>query len=106
MIARITSVFGLELSKGTLSTIVSSAIGVGGATFVGRTIVVNIIKFFPGIGTIAGGAISAATASAITIGLGEAYIAVLAEICASNPDASPSSSDIAERLKEKMRNAS
>lgn len=106
MIARITSVFGLELSKGTLSTIVSSAIGVSGATFVGRTIVVNIIKFFPGIGTIAGGAISAATASAITIGLGEAYIAVLAEICASNPDASPSSSDIAERLKEKMRNAS
>lgn len=106
MIARITSVFGLELSKGTLSTIVSSAIGVSGATFVGRTIVVNIIKFFPGIGTIAGGAISAATASAITIGLGEAYIAVLAEICAENPDASPSSSDIAERLEEKMRNAS
>lgn len=106
MIARITSVFGLELSKGTLSTIVSSAIGVSGATFVGRTIVVNIIKFFPGIGTIAGGAISAATASAITIGLGEAYIAVLAEICAENPDASPSSSDIAERLKDKMRNAS
>lgn len=30
MIAGITSVFGLELSKGTLSTLVSSAIGVGG----------------------------------------------------------------------------
>ena len=102
MIAGITSVFGLELSKGTLSTLVSSAIGVGGATFVGRTIVVNIIKFFPGLGTVAGGAISAATASAITIGLGEAYIAVLAEIFADNPDAAPNASDIAERLKDKM----
>ena len=103
MIAGITSVFGLELSKGTLSTLVSSAIGVGGATFVGRTIVVNVMKFFPGLGTVAGGAISAATASAITVGLGEAYIAVLAEIFADNPDAAPSASDIAERLKDKMR---
>lgn len=102
MIAGITSVFGLELSKGTLSTLVTSAIGVGGATFVGRTIVVNVMKFFPGIGTIAGGAISAATASAITIGLGEAYIAVLAEIFSENPDAVPNVSDIADRLKEKM----
>lgn len=33
MIAGITSVFGLELSKGTLTTLVASAIGVGGATF-------------------------------------------------------------------------
>lgn len=104
MIAGITSVFGLELSKGTLSTLVSSAIGVGGATFVGRTIVVNVMKLFPGLGTIAGGAISAATASAITVGLGEAYIAVLAEIFAEDPDAAPDASDIAERLKDKMRN--
>lgn len=103
MIAGITSVFGLELSKGTLSTLVTSAIGVGGATFVGRTIVVNVLKFFPGIGTVAGGAISAATACAITIGLGEAYIAVLAEIFSENPDAAPDVSDIADRLKEKMR---
>lgn len=102
MIAGITSVFGLELSKGTLSTLVTSAIGVGGAVAVGRTIVVNIMKFFPGLGTIAGGAISAATASTITIGLGEAYIAVLTEIFSDNPNAVPSASDIADRLKDKM----
>lgn len=102
MIAGITSVFGLELSKGTLSTLVTSAIGVGGATYLGRTIVVNILKCFPGLGTIAGGAISAATASAITVGLGEAYISVLVEIFADNPGVIPSASDIGERLKQKM----
>ncbi|CAB3824809.1 YcjF family protein [Achromobacter mucicolens] len=102
MVAGITSVFGLELSKGTLSTLVTSAIGVGGATFVGRTIVVNVLKFFPGVGTIAGGAISAATASAITIGLGEAYIAVLAEIFSEDADAIPTAANLADRLKDKM----
>ncbi len=102
MIAGITSVFGVELSKGTLSTLVTSAIGVGGATFVGRTIVVNVMKCFPGLGTVAGGTISATTASAITIGLGEAYIAVLAKIFLDNPDATPSATDIAEKLKEEM----
>lgn len=106
MIAGITSVFGLELSKGTLSTLVTSAIGVGGATLVGQTIVSNVMKLFPGIGSIAGGMISAATASSITVGLGEAYIAVLAEILSANPDAHPSATDIAERLKEKIRNKS
>lgn len=102
MIAGITSVFGLELSKGTLSTLVTSAIGVGGATFVGRTVVVNVLKFFPGVGTVVGGVISAATASTITIGLGEAYISVLAEIFSNDPNALPSVNDIARRLKEKM----
>ncbi len=104
MIAGITSVFGLELSKGTIGTLVTSAIGVSGATFVGRTIVVNVLKFFPGIGTVAGGIISATTASAITIALGEAYIAVLAEIFTDDPDAIPSATVIAEKLKERMLN--
>ena len=106
MIARITSIFGLELSKGALSTLLTSAIGVSGATLVGRTVVVNIMKFFPGVGTVAGGAISGTTASAITVGLGEAYIAVLAEIFSDDPNATPSATDIAERLKDQMRGKS
>ena len=58
-----------------------------------------------GIGTLAGGAISAATATAITIALGEAYIAVLAEILSENPDAVPTAGEIGEKLKEKMKKA-
>lgn len=102
MIAGITSVFGLELSVGTMSTLVASALGTGGATLAGRAIVVNVMKFFPGLGMVAGGAISATTACTITIGLGEAYIAVLAEIFSRDPDAAPSPADLAERLRTKM----
>ena len=98
MIAGITSVFGLELSKGTLSTLIASAIGVGGATYVGRTVVVNIIKCIPGLGSLAGGAISAATATTITVALGEAYIAVLDGIFSENPDAQPTAGEIGEKL--------
>lgn len=103
MIAGITSVFGLELSKGTLATLVSSAIGVTGETFAGRAIATNLLKLIPGAGTLIGGAISAATASALTIALGEAYISVLANIFSNDPNATPDPKTIAERLKKKMQ---
>lgn len=103
MIAGITSVFGMELSKGTLSTLVTSAIGVTGVSFVGRAIVSNLLKLIPGVGTVAGGAISAATASALTVALGEAYITVLANFYYDNPNGTPDAEYIAEKLKEKMK---
>ncbi|MCV5870844.1 GTP-binding protein, partial [Escherichia coli] len=78
-------------------------IGVTGVSFAGRAIVSNILKCFPGVGTIAGGAISATTAAALTVALGEAYIAVLVAIFTENPDAEPDAHEIAERLKAKMK---
>jgi uncharacterized protein (DUF697 family)/predicted GTPase len=102
MMAGITSVFGLELSKGTLTTLVSSALGVSGATIVGRTIAVNLVKMIPGAGSLVGGAISAATASALTVALGEAYIAVLANFFTENPDSVPEIDTIVSKLKEKI----
>ncbi len=106
MIAGVTSVFGVELSKGTLSTLIASAIGVTGVSFAGRAIVSNLLKLIPGVGTIAGGAISAATASALTIALGEAYISVLANFYTENPDGTPDPEYIAEKFKEKMKGKS
>ncbi len=103
MLAAITSVFGLELSKGTLSTLVASAVGVGGATLAGRTIVVNLLKFIPGVGTVAGSAISGATAAALTAALGEAYIAVLAEVFSQNPSATPTGQELGDMLVEKLK---
>ncbi|MBA5640249.1 50S ribosome-binding GTPase [Duganella sp. LX20W] len=103
MMAGITSVFGLELSKATLTTLTGSALGVTGATLIGRTIAVNLLKMIPGAGTAVGGAISAATASTLTVALGEAYIAVLANFFTENPEATPVIEDIVDRLKEKMR---
>lgn len=103
MIAAITSAFGVELTKSHLYTLLASVIGVGGATIAGRTIVANIMKLLPGIGTVAGGSISATTAITITVALGEAYIAALAEIFEKNPDAKPTPEEIGDKLKEKMK---
>ena len=80
MIASITTIFGLEINKGLLTTFVSSTIGTAGATILGKTIVANILKLIPGIGTAAGGAISGTTAGILTAALGEAYIKVMEQV--------------------------
>ena len=73
----ITVIFGLEVNKSLLTGFVSSTIGTAGATVLGRTIVADLIKLIPGLGTTAGGLISGATASLITTALGEAYIILM-----------------------------
>lgn len=77
MIAGITAAFGLSVERGTMTAIISAALGTSAATFAGRTIVANLAKFVPGVGSIVGGAISGGTAAAITAALGEAYIVVM-----------------------------
>ena len=77
MIASITVIFGFDVNKSIITALLSSTIGTGGATVLGKTVVTNILKFIPGIGTVAGGAISAGTAGVITAALGEAYIGVM-----------------------------
>ena len=77
MMAGITAVFGIPVDKATLTAILSATVGTGGATLLGKTVVTNLLKLIPGAGSIAGGAISAATAAALTTALGEAYIAIM-----------------------------
>ena len=77
MIASITVIFGFDVNKSIITALLSSTIGAGGATVLGKTIVTNLLKFIPGAGTVAGGAISAGTAGVITAALGEAYIGVM-----------------------------
>lgn len=77
MIASITVIFGFDVNKSIITALLSSTIGAGGATVLGKTVVTNILKFIPGVGTVAGGAISAGTAGVITAALGEAYIGVM-----------------------------
>lgn len=80
MIASITAIFGLDVNKSIITAFVSSALGTGGATIAGRTIVSNLMKLVPGAGTVAGGTISGATAGLITTALGEAYIILMEAI--------------------------
>lgn len=80
MISAITVIFGLEINKAFLTAFVTSTLGSGSATLIGKTIVSNILKFFPGIGTGVGGAISGTTAGLITTALGEAYLLLMEQI--------------------------
>ena len=77
MIASITVIFGFDVNKSIITALLSSTIGAGGATLLGKTVVSNLIKFIPGAGTVAGGAISTGTAGVITAALGEAYIGIM-----------------------------
>ena len=76
MMLAINKVFAFVVSKDALTSLATAVIGVGGATLLGKTIVSNALKFIPGVGTVAGGAISAGTAGIITLALGKAYIQV------------------------------
>ena len=77
MIAQITAVYGVSVDKSMLTAVISSTVGTGGATVLGKTLVVNLIKMIPGAGTAVGGMISGATAGALTTALGEAYIKLM-----------------------------
>lgn len=84
MLAKINAIFGVSMDKTKLVTILAAVGGTSGATVLGRSIVSNIIKFLPGLGSVAGGAISGTTASVITSALAFAYIESLAYIARRN----------------------
>lgn len=80
MIAGITVIFGLDINKSFITSFVSATIGSAGATVLGKTIVSNLLKLIPGLGSIAGGMISGTTAGLLTTALGEAYILIMEKI--------------------------
>lgn len=77
MLARLTVIFGIPINKMLLTGAISGVLGTGGATLIGRTIVANIVKFLPGIGTAVGGTLSGTTAAVITAALGFSYNQVM-----------------------------
>lgn len=76
MMMAINKVFGFDVEKDTLKSLAAMAIGVGGATVVGKTVCSNLLKLIPVAGSVAGGAVSGGTAGALTLALGKAYIEV------------------------------
>lgn len=102
MLASISHIMGLETSKAFLSTLVSSAIGVIGATFAGRAIVTGLLKLIPGVGTAAGTAIGAATAGTMITALGEAYLAAIIKLQQNNGSIKPE--DLSRVFIEELKN--
>lgn len=76
MMLAINNIFKIEIEKDALKSLITVVLGVGGATLLGKTVASNLLKFIPGAGSVAGGAVSAGTAGAITLALGKAYIQV------------------------------
>ncbi len=72
MIARITAAYGLPPSRSRALSTAGSVILTGGATMAGRYAVTSLLKFVPG-GAVAGSAISATVAGALTKAVGHAW---------------------------------
>lgn len=103
LLAHITAIFGISMDKATVASLVAAIGGTGGATYAGRYIVSNVIKLIPGAGTIVGGLISGATASAITTALSMSYIEVLSIIANGEKDGKyPDLKNINKLMKEKF----
>ena len=80
MLAKLTTIFGIDMDKAVLAAVVSAIVGCSGATVGGRFVVSSLLKLIPGAGTVVGGLINGATAAAFTVALGEAYIAVMMKL--------------------------
>ena len=101
MLAHVTAIFGLPVEKAVLTAIIGSVAGVSGTTLGGKTLVSNLLKCIPGVGTVAGGVISASVASMMTVALGLAYISVLKYIIEEeNKGNEVSTETIKEKIKE------
>jgi uncharacterized protein (DUF697 family) len=102
MLAGITGVFGLPMTEAFLSTLVGSAVTAFGATFTGQAVVSGLLKLVPGAGSLAGGAIAAATAGSLTTVFGEAYIAVLCRLMEARAGELPTAEEVAVAFREEI----
>jgi uncharacterized protein (DUF697 family)/GTPase SAR1 family protein len=76
MMAAVSMIYGISIDRATTATMAVTA----AATAAGRSITTNLIKLVPGFGTVVGGAISAAVASAVTFCMGQAWLIVCQKI--------------------------
>ncbi|UJF16131.1 50S ribosome-binding GTPase [Jeotgalibaca sp. MA1X17-3] len=104
MMSHITAIFGISMDKTSIASILSAIGGTSGATYVGRYLVSNLIKFIPGAGTIAGGIISGATASVLTTALAMSYIEVLSFIAKGEVEGTyPDLKNIGDLMRERLQ---
>jgi len=74
MIYKINAEFELDAEAAKATAVISGILATTAIASLGKTVVSNALKFIPVAGTLIGGAVSAATAMAITQAIGHAYI--------------------------------
>jgi len=102
MLASISAAYGLSFSTSFLSALTASTVGGTAAVITGRAIVGGLLKLFPGVGSVAGGAISGTTAAAITTSFGETYIAALDTLFRRHEGEPPSESEVLDEVKRRF----
>ena len=98
MIIKITHTYGIPLQEGAISSLAASVVGCTAATAVGRSVVGNLLKLVPGLGSVAGGVVNGATAFTLTEALGHLYSEVVSRLLVEK-EGNVSSDDIIEELK-------
>lgn len=76
MMASISIVYDIDVDKATMASIAATA----SATTAGKTLAANMLKFIPGVGTVAGGTVNATVASGFTAAMGAAWTAVCVQL--------------------------
>lgn len=102
LLGHITVIFGVSIDRATLLSIIAAVGGTGTATYIGRSVVSNAIKFIPGVGTVVGGIISGTTASVVTRALALSYIQVLKVMATNELNGIETSADKMITLMEKQ----
>jgi uncharacterized protein (DUF697 family) len=80
LVSTIAVIFKIDVKKEGLKTLVPAVLGVGGGGLLGRQIATSLLKFIPGVGTIAGGIIGGGVAGAMTYAMGSAFIELCKEV--------------------------
>jgi small GTP-binding protein len=102
LITKITNIFGFPNSRALMQTIITAIAGSSTASLVGRSLVGNILKFIPAVGTVAGGLINGAVASTLTTSLAFAYIKVCEKLSFVEDINDLSHEDITKMVKEQF----
>lgn len=76
MMASISIVYDIDVDKATMASIAATA----SATTAGKALAANMLKFIPGVGTVAGGTVNATIASGFTAAMGAAWTAVCMQL--------------------------
>ncbi|CAF1637458.1 unnamed protein product [Adineta ricciae] len=102
MIISITAVLGFEIERSVIIALWGIFSTASGASVVGLGLA-SLLKFIPGVGSIAGGIIDAAVATSITTAFGEAYIGILVVLFNENNGAKPTKDQFLAKCKQEWK---
>jgi len=100
MIVTVSAAYGMAVDKESSMALLAAVAAPVAATFMGQTLFASILKFIPGLGTLAGAVIGGAVASSITLAIGRVYVEFLHGLCDKNGNAPPQTSQVISGFKE------